>query len=82
MFVAGFYRNCSLTGFSRIYGEIVGERVALSKLATDRFVRAGRPFRVAVDISIWQYQVQSSKGESGLAPALFCVCLELIGASV
>ncbi|KAI9776139.1 MAG: hypothetical protein M1839_000555 [Geoglossum umbratile] len=51
-----------------IYGEIVGERVALSKLAADKFAKTGRPFRVAVDISIWQYQVQSGRG--GTNPAL------------
>ncbi|KAH0552950.1 hypothetical protein GP486_006853 [Trichoglossum hirsutum] len=56
-------------GIKGIYGEIgAGERIALAKLATDKFVETGRPLRIAVDISIWQFQVQCGKGGSN--PAL------------
>ena len=54
---------------SSIYGEIgPGERVALAKLAASTLEKTGRPFRVAIDISIWQFQVQAGKGGSN--PAL------------
>ena len=52
-----------------IYKEIgTGKRVALAKLAVQTLEKKGRPFRIAVDISIWQFQVQSGKGGSN--PAL------------
>ena len=57
-----------MTLFS-IYGEIgEGERIALSKLAVEKYEHTRRPLRIAVDISIWQFQVQSGKG--GTNPAL------------
>ncbi len=47
----------------RIYNEIgTGERIALSKLAVETFEQKGRPFRLAIDISIWLFQIQSGRG--------------------
>jgi hypothetical protein len=47
----------------RIYNEIGrGERIALSRLAVEKFEETGRPLRVAVDVSIWLFQIQASKG--------------------
>ncbi|KAL2042561.1 hypothetical protein N7G274_005055 [Stereocaulon virgatum] len=45
-----------------------GERTALSKLAVEQIEKTGRPLRIAIDISIWQYQIQSAQG--GKNPAL------------
>jgi len=46
-----------------IYKEIgPGERIALSKLAIEKFEQTGRPLRIAIDISIWLFQIQSGKG--------------------
>ena len=48
----------------RIYQEIgPGRRVALSKLAAEKFEETGRPLRIAIDVSIWLFQIQASKGE-------------------
>ncbi|OCK76655.1 hypothetical protein K432DRAFT_445884 [Lepidopterella palustris CBS 459.81] len=56
-------------GIQGIYKEIgPGERIALSKLAAEKFEQTGRPLRIAIDISIWLFQIQSSKG--GTNPAL------------
>lgn len=50
-------------GACRIYQEIgPGQRIALSKLAVDTFEQKGRPLRLAIDISIWLFQIQSGKG--------------------
>jgi Holliday junction resolvase YEN1 len=47
----------------RIYKEIgPGRRVALSKLAVEKFEETGRPLRIAIDTSIWLFQIQASKG--------------------
>ncbi|KAJ4989491.1 Flap structure-specific endonuclease [Stagonosporopsis vannaccii] len=52
-----------------IYKEIgPGRRVALSKLAVEKFEETGRPLRIAIDTSIWLFQIQASKG--GTNPAL------------
>ncbi|KAF7719782.1 Uncharacterized protein PECH_006885 [Penicillium ucsense] len=40
----------------------VGERVSLAKLAGWHLERNARPIRIAVDISIWLFQVQASRG--------------------
>lgn len=57
---------------SRIYGEIgPGERVALSKLAIEKFEETGRPLRIAIDISIWQFQIQAGQGGSNPAIRTF-----------
>ena len=46
-----------------IYNEIgPGERIALSRLGVQTFERTGRPLRIAIDISIWLFQIQSGKG--------------------
>ena len=61
----------------RIYNEIgPGERIALSKLAVEKFEQTGRPLRIAIDISIWQFQIQSGKGGSN--PALRTLYYRLI----
>ncbi|PWY92082.1 exonuclease [Aspergillus heteromorphus CBS 117.55] len=39
-----------------------GERISLSKLAITHLQRTHRPIRVAVDISIWLFQVQAGRG--------------------
>jgi len=62
---------------SSIYGEIgPGERVALAKIAVEKLEQANRPFRLAIDISIWQFQIQSGKG--GKNPALRTLYYRLI----
>ncbi|PVI04159.1 hypothetical protein DM02DRAFT_611764 [Periconia macrospinosa] len=56
-------------GIHGIYKEIgPGRRIALSKLAVEKFEETGRPFRIAIDVSIWLFQIQASKG--GTNPAL------------
>jgi Holliday junction resolvase YEN1 len=56
-------------GIHGIYKEIgPGRRIALSKLALDTFEKTGRPLRIAIDTSIWLFQIQASKG--GTNPAL------------
>lgn len=46
-----------------LYREIgPGERIALSKLAVEHYEKHGRPFRLAVDISIWNFQNQAASG--------------------
>ncbi|KAF2675049.1 hypothetical protein BT63DRAFT_27517 [Microthyrium microscopicum] len=56
-------------GIHGIYKEIgPGERIALSKFALQKFKETGRPLRLAVDISIWLFQIKASKG--GEQPAL------------
>jgi Holliday junction resolvase YEN1 len=47
-----------------IYKEIgPGERISLCKLAVDHLEQTKRRLRVAIDISIWQFQVQAAKGK-------------------
>lgn len=54
-----------LTNPLRIYKEIgPGKRIALSKLALEKFEETGRPLRIAIDTSIWLFQIQASKGET------------------
>ncbi|GME37154.1 DNA repair protein [Neofusicoccum parvum] len=56
-------------GIHGIYKEIgPGDRIALLKLAVEKFEQTGRPLRIAIDTSIWLFQIQSSKG--GTNPAL------------
>ncbi|KAK0653392.1 Flap endonuclease GEN-like protein 1 [Lasiodiplodia hormozganensis] len=56
-------------GIHGIYKEIgPGDRIALLKLAVDKFEETGRPLRIAIDTSIWLFQIQSGKG--GTNPAL------------
>ncbi|KAA6415010.1 MAG: hypothetical protein FRX48_01761 [Lasallia pustulata] len=64
-------------GIKGIYGEIgPGERIALSKLAVEKFEQTGRPLRIAIDVSIWQFQIQSGKGGSN--PALRTLYYRLV----
>ena len=50
-------------GIKGIYQEIgPGDRLALSKLAVETYEQKGRPLRLAIDISIWLFQIQSGKG--------------------
>ena len=45
-----------------------GERISLAKLSSQHYTTHNRPFRLAIDISIWLFQIQSGKGGSN--PAL------------
>ncbi|KAH8203274.1 hypothetical protein TruAng_002572 [Truncatella angustata] len=55
-------------GIKGIYKEIgPGNRVSLAKLAVDHLESTGRPLRIAIDIAIWQFQVQSARGGSNPA---------------
>ncbi|KAF2449525.1 hypothetical protein P171DRAFT_404836 [Karstenula rhodostoma CBS 690.94] len=71
-------------GIKGIYQEIgPGRRVALSKFAADTFEKTGRPLRIAIDVAIWLFQIQASKG--GTNPALrtfYYRLLRLIALSV
>ncbi|RKF54073.1 putative flap structure-specific endonuclease protein [Golovinomyces cichoracearum] len=59
-------------GIKGIYGEIgAGERIALSKLAIDNYEQKGRPFRIAIDVAIWQFQTQAGRGGSDPATRTF-----------
>ncbi|KAI9737527.1 MAG: hypothetical protein M1834_009682 [Cirrosporium novae-zelandiae] len=56
-------------GIKQLYKHIgKGQRIALAKLAAEKLQQTGRPLRVAIDISIWQFQIQS--GQGGKNPAL------------
>ncbi|KAJ5749257.1 uncharacterized protein N7511_010953 [Penicillium nucicola] len=39
-----------------------GERISLAKVAVTHLERTARPIRIAVDISIWLFQVQAGRG--------------------
>ena len=59
----------NLTKPVSIYKEIgPGRRVALSKFSVEHYEQHARPLRLAIDISIWLFQIQSGKGGSN--PAL------------
>ncbi|RDA90552.1 hypothetical protein CP533_5685 [Ophiocordyceps camponoti-saundersi (nom. inval.)] len=50
-------------GIKGLYRELgPGQRVSLSKLAADSFEASNRPFRVAIDVAIWQFQAQAARG--------------------
>ncbi|KAK5165660.1 hypothetical protein LTR04_001069 [Oleoguttula sp. CCFEE 6159] len=56
-------------GIHGIYKELgPGDRIALSRLSVSHYEKHGRPFRLAIDVSIWLFQIQSGKG--GTNPAL------------
>jgi len=60
-----------------IYKEIgAGERIALSKYALEHFETTGRPLRIAIDISIWLFQIQSGKG---VTPPTVCASMSTDG---
>jgi Holliday junction resolvase YEN1 len=67
-----------------IYGEIgPGERTALLKLAIENFEQTGRPLRIAIDVSIWQFQTQAGQGGSNPAIRTFYYrLLRLLSTSV
>ncbi|KAJ9293033.1 hypothetical protein DTO271G3_8168 [Paecilomyces variotii] len=53
-----------------------GDRIALSRLAVAHLERTSRPIRIAVDISIWLFQVQSGRG--GTNPELRTLVYRLL----
>ncbi|KAI0484625.1 PIN domain-like protein [Xylariaceae sp. FL0804] len=56
-------------GIKGIYKEIgTGQRLSLTRLAVEKLEQTGRPLRLAIDISIWQFQVQAARG--GCNPAI------------
>ncbi|KAK4627004.1 Flap endonuclease GEN 1 [Fulvia fulva] len=56
-------------GIHGIFKEIgPGQRVSLVKFSSDHLIAHNRPFRLAIDISIWLFQILASKGGSN--PAL------------
>ncbi|GAB7338012.1 hypothetical protein MBLNU457_4382t1 [Dothideomycetes sp. NU457] len=56
-------------GIHGIYKEIgPGKRIALSKLSVEHYIAHSRPLRLAIDISIWLFQIQA--GQGGSNPAL------------
>ncbi|KXJ96853.1 hypothetical protein Micbo1qcDRAFT_199613 [Microdochium bolleyi] len=71
-------------GIKGIYKEIgQGQRVSLAKLAITKLEQEGRPLRIAIDISIWQFQAQAARG--GANPAirtLFYRLLRLLSLSI
>ncbi|KAK4215027.1 hypothetical protein QBC37DRAFT_472339 [Rhypophila decipiens] len=71
-------------GIKGIYKEIgPGQRIALSKLAIDHLEKTGRPFRLAIDFSIWQFQVQAARGGSNPAiRTLFYRLVRLLGLAI
>ncbi|KAI0137436.1 hypothetical protein BJ170DRAFT_678283 [Xylariales sp. AK1849] len=71
-------------GIKGIYKEIgPGKRISLTKLAVDKLEQSGRPLRLAIDISIWQFQVQAARGGSNPAVrTLFYRLLRLLSLSI
>ncbi|OTA07884.1 hypothetical protein A9Z42_0088150 [Trichoderma parareesei] len=71
-------------GIKGIYRELgPGKRVSLSKLASDSFAQHNRPYRLAIDIAIWQFQNQAARG--GTNPAirtLFYRLVRLLGTPI
>ncbi|KAJ2972758.1 hypothetical protein NUW58_g9121 [Xylaria curta] len=56
-------------GIKGIYKEIgPGKRISLTKLAVQKLQDSDRPLRIAIDISIWQFQAQAARG--GTNPAI------------
>ena len=61
--------GCGKTDNRRLLSHIgKGERIALSKLAVEHLERTGRPYRIAIDAAIWNFQNQA--GQGGANPAL------------
>ena len=53
----------------RVFKDIgPGQRISLAKFSSNHYAEHSRPFRLAIDISIWLFQIQSGKGGSN--PAL------------
>ncbi|TLD27225.1 hypothetical protein PspLS_05044 [Pyricularia sp. CBS 133598] len=71
-------------GIKGIYPEIgPGERISLCKLAVQTLEEKRRPLRIAIDISIWQFQIQAARGGAN-APTrtLFYRLARLLGHSI
>ncbi|KAI6379939.1 hypothetical protein MCOR25_001838 [Pyricularia grisea] len=71
-------------GIKGIYPEIgPGERISLCKLAIQTLEEKRRPLRIAIDISIWQFQIQAARGGAN-APTrtLFYRLARLLGHSI
>ena len=84
-FVPSFLVALSLmTDFASIYKEIgPGTRISLAKLAIEHLETTNKRFRLAIDISIWQFQIQS--GQGGRNPALrtlYYRLLKLLGLGI
>ncbi|KAI4861366.1 hypothetical protein F4820DRAFT_464750 [Hypoxylon rubiginosum] len=71
-------------GIKGIYKEIgAGTRISLTKLAIEKLEGTGQPLRLAIDISIWQFQVQAARGGSNPAiRTLFYRLLRLLSLSI
>ncbi|KAJ8130322.1 hypothetical protein O1611_g3308 [Lasiodiplodia mahajangana] len=71
-------------GIKGIYKEIgPGKRISLTKLAIQKLEESDRPFRIAIDISIWQFQAQAARGGSNPAiRTLFYRLLRLLSLSI
>ncbi|KAI0107061.1 hypothetical protein GGR51DRAFT_164931 [Nemania sp. FL0031] len=71
-------------GIKGIYKEIgSGKRISLTKLAVQKLEESDRPLRIAIDISIWQFQVQAARGGSNPAVrTLFYRLLRLLSLSI
>ncbi|KAI0485803.1 hypothetical protein F4859DRAFT_396100 [Xylaria cf. heliscus] len=71
-------------GIKGIYKEIgPGKRISLTKLAAEKLEESGRSLRIAIDISIWQFQVQAARGGSNPAVrTLFYRLLRLLGLAI
>ncbi|MCJ1282657.1 hypothetical protein MMC26_001982 [Xylographa opegraphella] len=64
-------------GIPGLYHELgKGKREAFAKFAIEQLEKTGRPLRLAVDISIWQFQILSGKG--GKNPALRTLYFRLL----
>lgn len=63
-YVSSFSKAYITNRTYRIYQEIgPGQRICLLKLAVEHFEKHQRPLRIAIDISIWNFQVQGGRGE-------------------
>ncbi|KAJ4306653.1 hypothetical protein N0V88_000017 [Collariella sp. IMI 366227] len=73
----GINQKTVTMGIKGIYKEIgPGQRISLCKLAVDTLEETGRPLRLAIDFSIWQFQVQAARGGSN--PAIRTLFYRLI----
>jgi len=73
MGIKGYVTDCPSdrqhADLQSIYSQIgPGERIALSKFAVEHYEKNGRPLKLAIDISIWNFQTQS--GQGGQNPVL------------
>ncbi|KAH7370312.1 PIN domain-like protein [Rhexocercosporidium sp. MPI-PUGE-AT-0058] len=68
-------------GIPGLYQEIgPGKRVALVKLAIEKYEETGRPLRIAIDTSIWLFQVRAAQGPA--LQTLYYRLLRLLSVSV